>query len=777
MNDNIIKYNIINLKPLNIFEQYYYIFLELCKHYCSTCSIIQNSVYNKERTVLANILSTITSQTQSLLYIGHRHYFKYTSSNVYTPNSTLQSLLSHTTTFGERLWKHLSLPLPPETRLQIITFITLLDKFIEKFIINHPKYMENNSLLQFQKPKSPCKPSLTEQVHLTTITIDPYQLSLQKNYYYPISSFENMEASATTDTSALNTNPVNNPPSNQTAPTTPKTITVEDSLDAIDDLINEFTTDIDEDEIILDQDVSLELPQAVPTTNTVNNIRFSLFPKRSTKQYQNVSESLPQIKTLFKNILHTHSSTKILTIRDDNPVFPIRTTDQINNLSMVGTMNYFKSSRSALKSLAGDYHISTALSFDDFKAHTKISSWLGLNGYNIIYHECQTSDMVLVGFLTRVRSFTWRDDLKSDIMATDQWKAAPFFFRLYPGTLSSNLKSAMSPILLVEVDRPKIEIGINFFKEVFDNENKVSSCSIAYPFFCLYKNRLSNEERFQIINDSKQHTENISIIHIAGIKNIDVMVTLKQNVQVKLRKLLLSLRAPGQPTQKLFIQVEKQNDPEWITCAFHTTDAESVLQKLPTLSSLIQQYIVPSSITDVFTSPDNKLRFVTKSIPVKKGNIQVAYIPISEETQQHTCRMLSKIALANKNKRVATAHPGNDMSKLIQKHQQVQEASSLKTANTLHYTPFMQLSGKENSPPLTLEKPVLHTDQIQHRFAILEDEIQKGSERMASIEDLCRDLKQGQDRMNHHLELISRDLYDSPSRSGKFSKTNSEGSL
>ncbi len=76
MNDNIIKYNIINPNPLNIFEQYCSIFLELCKHYCSTCSIIHNSVYNKERTVLANILSTITSQTQSLLYIGHKKLFQ-----------------------------------------------------------------------------------------------------------------------------------------------------------------------------------------------------------------------------------------------------------------------------------------------------------------------------------------------------------------------------------------------------------------------------------------------------------------------------------------------------------------------------------------------------------------------------------------------------------------------------------------------------------------------------------------------------------------------------
>jgi hypothetical protein len=61
-----------------------------------------------------------------------------------------------------------------------------------------------------------------------------------------------------------------------------------------------------------------------------------------------------------------------------------------------------------------------------------------------------------------------------------------------------------------------------------DDEQRISSNGIPYPFFSLYKNRLSDKERLQIITDSRQHTDNISIIHINGLGNIDNLIPLKK---------------------------------------------------------------------------------------------------------------------------------------------------------------------------------------------------------------------------------------------------------
>ncbi len=184
-----------------------------------------------------------------------------------------------------------------------------------------------------------------------------------------------------------------------------------------------------------------------------------------------------------------------------------------------------------------------------------------------------------------------------------------------------------------------------------DDEQRISSNGIPYPFFSLYKNRLSDKERLQIITDSRQHTDNISIIHINGLGNIDNLIPLKKQVQVKLRKLLLSIHQTNTSNNKLFIQVERQSDPDWITAAFHLTDTELVLQCLPTLSKLIQQYVTPTSLHNVFTAPDLSLKFVTKTIPIKKGNIQITTVPVSAETQDHTTRLLKKLSSASARKR------------------------------------------------------------------------------------------------------------------------------
>jgi hypothetical protein len=70
---------------------------------------------------------------------------------------------------------------------------------------------------------------------------------------------------------------------------------------------------------------------------------------------------------------------------------------------------------------------------------------LTLQGYYMVLCDCQTSDMVRIGFLSRVRPFVWREDLRNIIKNTALWKSDPFQFRLYPGSLSCNKKRSDVP--------------------------------------------------------------------------------------------------------------------------------------------------------------------------------------------------------------------------------------------------------------------------------------------------------------------------------------------
>ncbi len=74
------------------------------------------------------------------------------------------------------------------------------------------------------------------------------------------------------------------------------------------------------------------------------------------------------------------------------------------------------------------------------------------NGYNALYNACQSADMVKIGFLSRVRGFTFRGDLQNYIMAGTEWKANPFHFRLYFDAFTAKGKTAH--VLMIDVDRP-----------------------------------------------------------------------------------------------------------------------------------------------------------------------------------------------------------------------------------------------------------------------------------------------------------------------------------
>jgi hypothetical protein len=82
--------------------------------------------------------------------------------------------------------------------------------------------------------------------------------------------------------------------------------------------------------------------------------------------------------------------------------------------------------------------------------------------------------MIRVGFLSRVLPFLWRDDLRKMIKDTPEWLEDPFQFRLYPGSISCNKKGMMAPVLMVEIERDNVSLGLDFFRNNFDGENPVS---------------------------------------------------------------------------------------------------------------------------------------------------------------------------------------------------------------------------------------------------------------------------------------------------------------
>jgi hypothetical protein len=112
-----------------------------------------------------------------------------------------------------QLWLHLSFPHATNIRQLTYEIILLIENIIN---ISSSRHTSEN----FSKPKHPNKPSLTTQIVTRPIEIiNPYLLSLQRNYYYPI-AYDPVEMSEetskliseTTSTAAMDESVSHSPP-------------------------------------------------------------------------------------------------------------------------------------------------------------------------------------------------------------------------------------------------------------------------------------------------------------------------------------------------------------------------------------------------------------------------------------------------------------------------------------------------------------------------------------------------------------------------------------
>ncbi len=195
-----------------------------------------------------------------------------------------------------------------------------------------------------------------------------------------------------------------------------------------------------------------------------------------------------------------------------------------------------------------------------------------MNGYNAMLNTCQTSDMVRIGFLNQVRTLTFRDDLSAHIMQCDKWKTSPFHFRLYFDSFSTNTKGSLTYVHMIDVDRPSIELGMEFFQTFFDSNLQNSPNKINYPFFPLYHKNYSDDERKTIIQDNDHYTEGVSVVAVTGLNDLNTIIELNQGIKTIIQHLLLAVPAQGTSTNKLFIQVEEQPTNHWLLCCFNSID-------------------------------------------------------------------------------------------------------------------------------------------------------------------------------------------------------------
>jgi hypothetical protein len=583
-------------------EQSTVILLSICEQYITTFSLwLSPSATKFELRVLTNNLSSLVSQLETVVTILRMYSYQYPSLTkkilLCLPASDRDILVHSVLTHCKTLWQFLRRPSSPVVRYNTARILTTIDTFLLDYLSH--SLPDPTIYTQFKQPPSPAKPSIIKQITSFEITSDPYYSSLQCNYYYPISP-DPLDKMTTSNSApmSIDTESGNQPPSpNSLTSKSKPPITVEDSMEVIAELIQEIQNADAQD---ISSQASVGRLPPTPVKSKRASLRVSL--AKRTRESSSSSDFLPHLKKNFHALLST-GQTSILPIRNDSKVGYIKSTSQVNELTSVGAKTFLKASKPNSHCISGDYHLLTSMSFEELTSNTKVLDWLHAYGYYLVLSDCQSSDMIKIGFIARVRPFTWREDLRDAIKDSPEWRENPFQFRFFFGSISSNKKGEMAPVLMVEVERDNISLGLDFFCNMFDGDNPLSPCGLPYIFFLLYQNTLTDAERVSIIYDIKHHIGQYQLIRLYGLKNLDTLVTLKQNVKIKLRKLLLNIR-PNQSTSSLFIQVEKESDPTSILCAFESVHYDLVMTNIPNISHYIQQCIMEEDLPRVFVNSD-----------------------------------------------------------------------------------------------------------------------------------------------------------------------------
>jgi len=384
-------------------------------------------------------------------------------------------------------------------------------------------------------------------------------------------------------------------------------ITVEDSLAVIKELIEE----IEADEAPIHTE-AVQNPE-VPSKMSSYRHRFALYRKNI--HHKSSLNQIDLFKSLAKCLKSTDHSIQILPIRNDTKVHSVTTTDQINSIEQAGLQAYFKPYKKTQNHLSGDYHIASKLSFNDLKDHKNVQTWLNNHGYQMLWSNCQTADMVRIGFLSRVRNFTFRDDLQNFITSSPEWKSDPFQFRMYFDAFT--VKNQTAYVLMVDAERPKIEVGLQFFQTYYNGKQRFSPNCIDYLFLPLYKKSYTEQDRTKIITDHDYHIGTNSIVAIKGLQPLDNLIKLVSGVHTTIRKLLLSIPAPNTISGHLFLQIERQPVENWILCCFYSSDAPKVTLKLGSLNDTLKRIVPQEQWKNLFVD-DQGLTYNDQVAPLSK---------------------------------------------------------------------------------------------------------------------------------------------------------------
>jgi len=312
--------------------------LDLCQQCINLSKIAQYTHIRSEKLLVANLFRTIRSHIQiihsSLATYNEIHNSTFSAGmeeityGLYTRKSIQQ--------YVSLLWEKLKFPYSQQVRSLLLKVLLEIENISNLFQFQSLQ-PSSPKRFTYKEPYKTSRPSFEYQVinpAPSSLVIDPLITSLQRNYYYPL-TFE-----MATDEMEYDSNEVSN--QTTTSPQKASNKNVETSIDTISDFLQEMEGE--------DPPTQSEFTSAnVLAKQTVSQVkasfhkhRFSIYRKIYTNAGQSSNSQISLFKSFSKCLKKLDPQAQILPLRNDRQVHPLTTTDQINNITEVGLLNFFK---------------------------------------------------------------------------------------------------------------------------------------------------------------------------------------------------------------------------------------------------------------------------------------------------------------------------------------------------------------------------------------------------------------------------------------------------
>lgn len=646
-----------------------------------------------------------------LLNLQSLSNYKYNITNNINHTKQYNKLLQLCIQYGQHIYHSIQTTATDDTQRKfLVSLIYKLDHYIKYKIIPYTNSHLSQYFSQFTYPRKYNSLSFYEIIQKPQTFENPNIKALKNNYYFPLMDeaelyqIQEEHISMTEDTD-------NHEHMDHPVMTTANITNVSDLFQKIQ---QEETSLPDVDEVIDQEQESHQQPKIKEY-----RMRFTIFRRRG---YSPATTSQTKIFQNFVMTLKTVDPDIHILPIDNMEIKALTSTKYINQIDQSTIHHYFKAQNKSNQTITGEFHISATIPYKDIMAHNEMKNWFAFNCYGHKFSEHQISPMIRIGFLTRVRSITYRDGLRQFIMNHPLWntqKFPAFHFTLHFRTIRTREPKHISTLILnINAEKIHMEVARDFFQALYDGKRTDSSPNeIPYTFIPTFGNFFTDMDLPKIIHDNEKHITSYGVVLITGINTLDTKVSLKNDTRTNLRTILNSLPpGKGSSNPTLFQQIEHQPNSDWIVCVFQTSDKESVYQRLPYIESDIKGIIKDVDIDNIFL---NKIRISGMKMPVSSTTQpRIRCQNISEEAIAHTRTIVSNLNTP-------------PTKRLLQPAVSITPTTRTKNINPWTTTDTNHGHKENNGATLT------HQNQIELRITHVETQLKTTDTRLTNLESSC----------------------------------------